>query len=274
MGSFANTVFTMMLGWVRSTVAGLWSLFSSADGGKLLAWLGEHWKELALILCVLGTVTDGVIHLIRWRPLAVWASFFRRLRGHGQEEAAEEELAAQEYERRQAVSAPAEPETRITRQWVYADGKKSEMPQDWPEEQLGTPYVPKTRESYLEQYAQPVQQVAEMLLTVEKPAMKAVPGLEGYPQPRNVQEETVREEAVQETEAPAMMQPETTRRRRALRRMAELPKAFLMREDDEDELQLRYRPAKPPVDKTQAYHEPVYPPAWKLPVDTTRKMQE
>ena len=51
----------------------------------MLAWIGENWKALTLILCLIGIVVDAIIYVIRWRPFQVWASFFRRIRGKGQE---------------------------------------------------------------------------------------------------------------------------------------------------------------------------------------------
>ena len=76
MGSFANSVFSVLLGWIRTAVNEFWNILSSGEGGGMLAWIGENWKALTLILCLIGIVVDAIIYVIRWRPFQVWASFF------------------------------------------------------------------------------------------------------------------------------------------------------------------------------------------------------
>ena len=90
MGSFANTLFTIMLGWIQAAASAIWSAFTTENGGSFLQWIGRNWFILAVILCVIGMVIDFGIYLLRWRPVRVWKSFFRRLR-HGKEEAEEPE---------------------------------------------------------------------------------------------------------------------------------------------------------------------------------------
>jgi hypothetical protein len=79
MGSFANTLFTMMLGWIQTAVAAIWNTFTTENGGSLLKWIGNHWILLAAILCTIGLIADLGIYLVRWRPLRVWRSFFNRV---------------------------------------------------------------------------------------------------------------------------------------------------------------------------------------------------
>ena len=112
MGSFANTMFSVLLGWVRGTVNWLWGLFSSEESGGLTAWLGEHWLGLAAALCVAGMLADLVVYMVRWRPYKVWASFFRRLFGRN---------------KRQEEPAPRR---HVRREWVYPDGtaRAEELP--------------------------------------------------------------------------------------------------------------------------------------------------
>ena len=120
MGSFANSVFSVLLGWIRTTVNELWSMLSSGEGGGMLAWIGENWKALTLMLCLVGIVVDALVHVIRWRPLQVWASFFRRIRGKGQE--------ADEWVEPEPQTAPppaghfASSRQQTGRAWVYPDG--------------------------------------------------------------------------------------------------------------------------------------------------------
>ena len=54
MGSFANSVFSVLLGWIRTAVNEFWNILSSGEGGGMLAWIGENWKALTLILCLIG----------------------------------------------------------------------------------------------------------------------------------------------------------------------------------------------------------------------------
>ena len=46
MGSFANSVFSVLLGWIRTAVNEFWNILSSGEGGGMLAWIGENWKAL------------------------------------------------------------------------------------------------------------------------------------------------------------------------------------------------------------------------------------
>ena len=52
MGSFANTLFTMMLGWVQSAASAVWSAFTTENGGGFFRWIGKNWMTVAVILCL------------------------------------------------------------------------------------------------------------------------------------------------------------------------------------------------------------------------------
>lgn len=269
MGSFANTVFSLLLGWVRSAVASLWAMMSS-EGSGALAWLGEHWLGLTAALCILGTVVDVVVYLIRWRPYKVWASFFRRLRGR-----ADAPAAAQ----------PDAPVRRMRREWVYPDGntRTEEVytaPDQPPEADMAwmPEPAPAADDGYLRRFARPqspeevpASALERLRYQTERPVPVAEPaGLEDYPPPR---------EARQDAPEPISRQPQENaedavgRSRRMLRRVAALPKSFLI-DTGEDELQLRYQPAQPAVDHKQAYHEPVYPPTWRPPAEAGAARRE
>lgn len=60
----------MLLGWIRTAINQMWALVNSDSGGGFLAWIGENWKALTLILCGVGVVTDVVVYLV---PLAAHA---------------------------------------------------------------------------------------------------------------------------------------------------------------------------------------------------------
>ena len=86
MGSFANTLFSTLLGWVQSVASTLWSLFTNAKSHGVLRWIGEHWILIAAILCVIGLAVDLGVYLVRWRPYKVWKSFLKRRRGEDENE--------------------------------------------------------------------------------------------------------------------------------------------------------------------------------------------
>lgn len=95
MTEITNALFTALLTWVRAFAAWLWAAVTGEEG--LLAWIGEHWKTLALLLIAAGTVADLAVYLLRWRPYRVWASFIRRMRRRfGTQEAEEAAVPAEE----------------------------------------------------------------------------------------------------------------------------------------------------------------------------------
>lgn len=75
MGNFANTLFSVLLGWVQSATAWLWSLITSDGADGLMGWVLDNWLALAVGLCLLGLAVDGIVYLIRWQPYRVWRSF-------------------------------------------------------------------------------------------------------------------------------------------------------------------------------------------------------
>lgn len=135
MGSFANTLFSVLLGWVQSAVSWLWHLVSSDGAGGLMSWVLENWLLLVILLCGAGVLIDLAVYLLRWQPYRVWRSFWQRVRG-------------MEDEDEQPVMAPQEEQV----QWVYATGLRvsEEIPvvQDQPSErdmQLQSPVKPVQR---------------------------------------------------------------------------------------------------------------------------------
>lgn len=105
MGNFANTLFSSLLGWLRSAAAWLWSFISDPESGGLMIWIAENWLVLVILLCAACMLIDFIVYLFRWQPYKVWASFFRRMFGRGEDD--------------------AEDTGRIRRRWVHADGTTS-----------------------------------------------------------------------------------------------------------------------------------------------------
>ena len=80
MGSFANSLFTLMLGWLQSAASALWSALTNEGKGSFFQWIGRSWPVIVVILCVIGLAVDLGVYLLRWRPFKVWKSFFARMR--------------------------------------------------------------------------------------------------------------------------------------------------------------------------------------------------
>ena len=76
MGIAADSLFSVLMSWVRALVSALWALFSG-DGTTALEFLGKNWMAIAAVMIVGGLVIDWIVWLIRWQPYHLWA---RRLR--------------------------------------------------------------------------------------------------------------------------------------------------------------------------------------------------
>ena len=79
MGSFANALFSVLLGWIQGTVSWLWNLIASADAGAWMNWVMNNWLPLLVLLCVAGLAVDLLVYLVRWQPYRVWRSFLSRM---------------------------------------------------------------------------------------------------------------------------------------------------------------------------------------------------
>jgi len=289
MGSFAATLFNFMLGWLRNLVSGLWDLTKSQQTRDMLAWLGEHWLTLVLLLAIGGLVVDYLVWLIRWRPYYVWISRLRRLFGRNKAEEASRTPDYPAYEPRQTAYPLPQTET-----WREAETA-------WQTETQ--PYAQAEQPAYEQQtyqqeasYGEPVDYAA-----YQRPA----PETAGYTMPytRETENEyTPAENAWQEPEPPAEFgEPDASepvhpgltpsvleekmgwsaapspRKRRSQRSQRVTPQPldwvrsgisqvaqkidFIGRDQDETE-EYAYTPPPPAVDKRQAFHAPVYPRGW------------
>lgn len=82
MNAFADTLLSLMFGWLRSMVEGIFSSASSGRFSSFFTWLGDHWFWLVAVLCIICLVLDYLIWFIRWRPYVIWRNKLRRLFGH------------------------------------------------------------------------------------------------------------------------------------------------------------------------------------------------
>ena len=81
MGSFANTVFSIMLGWLQALVSMIWSALTTKEGETLFQYIGNNWIAISVLVCAIGLIADFLVYFFRWAPYKVWRTFFRRLRG-------------------------------------------------------------------------------------------------------------------------------------------------------------------------------------------------
>ena len=242
MGSFANTLFTIMLGWIQTAASSIWSAFTTENGGSFLQWIGRNWIVLAAILCVIGMALDLGIYLLRWRPMRVWKSFFRRLR-HDQEESEEPERS----------DAPPAPGIRLFRneddygpapgRQPLTAGKEQEDFSRWEEEE-----------------PEPTETETAARRPIITGAGYTVPADSPYRRPADPEKtETAAEplaEGPQEDKNNPRPEIMTQRKRRRRLNVGDL---FA---DPEEEL-YPYEAPQQLIDKDKAYHRPVYPRSWK-----------
>lgn len=240
MGSFANTLFTIMLGWLQTAASAIWSAFTTENGGAFLQWIGRNWIVIAAVLCVIGLALDLGVYLLRWRPMRVWKSFINRLRH--KEEVNDEEIPAAEapasgrlFQREEEPTPPAEskPVTMGTEQedfsrWI------TEEPEPETEKVQRKPII--TGAGYTVPADSPYR----------RPAEPAADGISAEP----VQDEYPPEE----TETRPEVMTQRKRRRRLI-----VSDLF---NDPEEEL-YQYEMPQQLIDKNKAYHQPVYPKGWK-----------
>lgn len=86
MGSIANMLLRMLLGWLEGATSWVWRLFSGQETGQM-AWLMNNWLLCAVALCALGAAVDFVVYLFRWQPWRVWRRVWIHLTRKEKEEA-------------------------------------------------------------------------------------------------------------------------------------------------------------------------------------------
>ena len=80
MGSFFNTVFSILLGWLQGIVSMIWNAFTLREGESFLEYIGKNWIIIALILCTVGLMLDFAVYFFRWEPYKVWRTTWRKIR--------------------------------------------------------------------------------------------------------------------------------------------------------------------------------------------------
>ena len=54
MGTLADSLFNVLMGWVRALVNGIWALFTT-DHTTLLEFLGKNWVMIAVVILAAGS---------------------------------------------------------------------------------------------------------------------------------------------------------------------------------------------------------------------------
>jgi len=78
MGIAADSLFNVLMSWVRALVSALWALFSG-DRTSVLEFLSKNWMAIAAAIIIGGLVIDWLVWMIRWQPYRLWARRLRRM---------------------------------------------------------------------------------------------------------------------------------------------------------------------------------------------------
>lgn len=263
MNTFANSLFTLLFGWLRSLIQGIWAAAARGEFSRFFTWLGDHWLLVAVVLCLGCTVLDYLVWLVRWRPYLVWRTklrgFVRRLRGE-----------------------------KVDSQRRFSQGYADAVPLDMPEAECPAPPI-YTWEEQEADFLQPQQQLSpqeEAYLPTEEPAASFSAPLprqaESGPQPHRyfIQPEGYQPPPVyipsRADGAFSSDMPAARRRRRSEkydRRRASWHERLMASGQDEEAMLDGLPPA---VAREDAFREPVYPQhgpqgynAWQRPQNHT-----
>ena len=109
MGTLADSLFNVLMSWVRALVNSIWALFTT-DHMTLLEFLGKNWVILVVIMLAAGLVIDWLVWLVRWKPYHLWARRVRRFLHLPSPEEEEEEERKQRKKAKRQPSVPVEEE--------------------------------------------------------------------------------------------------------------------------------------------------------------------
>lgn len=160
MGAFADSLFTLLLGWVRGVVNAIMTVVSSGGESGLLTFLGRHWLVIVLTIVAVGLVGDWFIWMVRWQPYRVWGTHMRRVARalHITREEQTETGAAPEVEQAAPAEVYAPPEETMADMMAetmrYQTGAAQEENIDFaPEAQADLDLPPLTQEDEAQAYA-------------------------------------------------------------------------------------------------------------------------
>ena len=266
MNSFANSLFSLLFGWARSLIQQVWGSAASGRYSGFFVWLGDHWVYLAVLLCVVGTVLDFAIWLVRWRPYLVWRTAMHRLARRFQGDQTENSRRFERgYQGGVALEMPQNME-RQDQQSEWEEPIVSETPDAW---QAPTDMNTFTQAVVRQEPEQPWY-TAEGQYAPEEETAQAEEGRQRRFTPPDGYEAPPMAASPRVNSAYDSDLPNARRRRRSEkyeRRRPEWRERLIKGNEDEDGLLDGLPPA---VDRQQAFHEPVYPQsgaysAWQRP---------
>ena len=239
MGSFANTLFIILLGWLQGAVSAVWSALTSENGASFLTWVGQHWIVIAAVLCIAGLAADLCVYILRWKPFRVWKSFFLFRQTH------DEPYSGEKRAKSSGTSVrTGRPEKRKI-QAEDSAGAQEDDP-DFSKWEQGPSVKGQTETA-----------TAGSASVVTK-AGYAIPPDSPYRRPPEAAKGTQQSgpEPAYETEpSREIYTPSKPKRRRRI----SVSELFT---DPEEEIR-EYDAPQHLIDRRAAYHEPVYPRAWK-----------
>ena len=249
MGSFANSLFKILLGWFQGAVSAVWFAFTSKNGNSFIEWIGNHWVLIAAVLCVIGLITDLFVYIFRWKPFKVWQSFFSRHRENTDEDMYSNTDQIQYDEN----DKPGQREEYVYRQPAGQNRRNHRE-------------VDLTRwEAEKEQYEDNTNSAPRLPDTVTN-AGYVVPADSPYRRPSDRSGTTAE---INGTEEDIIGYEETTDREEPLslapkrRRRLKVTELFT---DPEEELK-QFDAPQHVIDSRKAYRDPVYPRGWKKSED-------
>ena len=251
MGSFANSLFTILLGWLQGAVSAVWNAFTTENGNSFFTWIGKNWLLIAGVLCLTGLAADLCVYLFRWKPYKVWKSFFRRER-ENEEPEQEEEISFRPAAER------TEPALRTERRFRHEPEPREEEPAepDFSQWEL--------REEEPVQPVRPAEKPAEEPEFVTN-AGYVVPADSPYRRPeareytRPANEPVYRPGPATDEGRNEDTPPAAGKRRRRI----SVSDLFA---DPEEEIQ-QFDAPQQLFDSSKAYHKPVYPRGWNKSED-------
>lgn len=158
MGTLADSLFNLLMGWVRALVNAIWALFTT-DHTTLLEFLGKNWVLIVVVILAAGLAIDWLVWLIRWQPYHLWARRARRFL----------RMPEPEQEEKRKKRAPSGDETqKMPAACAQAD---SDVPEEEEEEER---WLPLQQPQMDERQAQEVMQRAQ---SVPDEELGAYPGM-------------------------------------------------------------------------------------------------
>lgn len=232
MGSFANTVFSILLGWMQGLISLIWSALTTENGNSFLQFIGKNWIIITIILCAVGLAADFAVYLFRWKPYIVWGKQWKRFRKQEGETEEKEQNNQFFNEKRVLQAASAEQEPQEETGFLEEDNKETDG-KELSESDIADVYQP---EEDLRKWEEKNEYEEENLPppTVTK-AGYTVPADSPYRRPES--------------------QAFSRNRRRRIR--------INLLGDSTEEDSIHYITPKPLMDQRDAYHKPVYPENWK-----------